>query len=177
MSVLRKVKALITGERQDLQTGEVIGRLPGHYERPDPTPLAPPVGFKREPTLMEKIQLMMLKDRVQRLQDELGAESPEEAEDFEIDGEDLEPGSPYEFDRHEEELLERVAKAQARHIELQKKYPKHDFGPIPFTDEFPIEGVRGPTAPEGGAPAPVPAPAKGASGAAEPPPSEVPLTK
>lgn len=174
MEVLRKVKALITGERQDLQTGEVIGRLPGHYEVVDPTPMAPPIGYKREPTLMEKIQLMVMKEKIQRLQEHLGAETPAEAEDFDIgedDGHD--PSSPYEFERHEMELLERMEKMQRRHAELTAKYPGHNFGPMPFEAELAGEG----RSPSEGAPAPVPAAGTAAPAAAEPPPGSPPVAK
>lgn len=166
MQILRKLKALVNGERQDLQTGEIIGRLPGHYEVVDPTPLAPPVGYKREPTLMEKIQLMVMKEKVDQLRAELGAETPAEAEDFDIDDDDADPSSPYEFERHELELLEQIEKTQRRHAELSAKYPQHDFGPVPFAGEL---GGAGGTPPAEAAPAAVPAAQRAAPEGAEPP--------
>lgn len=167
MSIVGKFKALITGERQDLRTGEIYERLPGSHEAVDPTPMAPPIGFKREPTLMEKIQLMVLKEKVNRLQDELGAESPAEADDFDI-GEDDEhqPSSLYEFERHEVELLERMEKTQRRHAELVAKYPDHNWGPVPFQTEL---GGAGAKAPAEAAPA-APKPPEGASPGPEDPP-------
>lgn len=64
-------------------------------ERPDPTPMAPPVGYKRQPTMAEIIRQQI---QSQRLADEaraMGKETWEEADDFDI-GDDYDPTSPWE---------------------------------------------------------------------------------
>lgn len=164
LKLLHKLKPLLTGERADLATGEIIDVR--KYEQVDPVPMAPPVGYRREPSLMEKIQMMVLKDKVDRLQEELGAETAEEANDFDIDDEDdnTSPSSPHEFERHEVELLMAMEKLQAKEEALTEKY-----GPLdPATGKRGVRGAQPTAEPVQGAPK---APA-GPSAAASPPPSD-----
>lgn len=68
--------------------GEFVPRLnEAGQEVPDPTPLAPPIGFKREPPLHERIRAMVQHEFVQA---GLASthETLEEAEDFWIPNED-----------------------------------------------------------------------------------------
>lgn len=164
LDLLRKLKPLVTGERQDLATGEVVDIQ--RHEKVDPVPMAPPVGYRREPSLMEKIQMMVLKDKVDRLQAELGADTPEEAEDFDVEDAEYpsDPVSPHEFERHEYELLEAMEK-----LENKRKAWEAKYGP---QEPQASGGAAGGTPPAGGASAPVPAPAKGAPAGASPPPSD-----
>jgi len=62
-------------------------------EKPDPRPLAPPVGYIKQPSMWEQVREMVRRE----LSDaavEVGAESFEEADDFEVG--DFDPRSPYE---------------------------------------------------------------------------------
>lgn len=151
MLSLRKLKNLVTGERADLVTGEIVEIQ--RHEIVDPTPMAPPVGYKREPSLMEKIQMMVLKDKVDRLQQELGAETAEEAEDFDIgEDEEFQPSSPHEFERHEYELLEAMEKLNAKKAAWAAKYgPPADEGGVGGNPPTEAAGATGgvPKAPEG----------------------------
>lgn len=64
-------------------------------EIPDPIPMAPPVGYKRAPTMVEIIRQQI---QGQQLADEarkMGKESWEEADDFNV-GDDYDPSSPWE---------------------------------------------------------------------------------
>lgn len=63
-------------------------------EIPDPTPVAPPVGYNRQPTMVEHIRAMVQGELLRRAAEESGAETFEEADDFDIPGD--EPFSPYE---------------------------------------------------------------------------------
>lgn len=83
-------------ERYSNQSGEreldELGR-----EIPDPTPMQPPVGYKRAPTLAEQIRAMVRSEKLRQEVEAAGAESFEEADDFEV-GDDFEQErtSPYE---------------------------------------------------------------------------------
>lgn len=63
----------------------------------DPTPLAPPVGYFRQPSLTEQIRQMVLSERLRQEAEAAGMESFEEADDFDV-GDDFDPTSPYEQD-------------------------------------------------------------------------------
>lgn len=68
--------------RLDPKTGEFISVMsPEGYEIPDPTPMAPPVGFKRQVPLHERIRAMVQHEylRARALEE---VETPEEADDF-----------------------------------------------------------------------------------------------
>lgn len=80
-------------------------------EVPDPVPVAPPLGYRREPSLAERIRSMVQHELW--MQGNATAETFEEANDFE-DDEFGNAESPYEFDE-DAELEQRLA------IEAQKK--------------------------------------------------------
>lgn len=63
---------------------------------PDPTPVAPPVGYVRQPSLAEQIRTMVRSERLRLEVEAAGAETFEEADDFEV-GDDYDPDSPYEM--------------------------------------------------------------------------------
>lgn len=68
---------------------------PQGREVPDPTPMAPPIGYKRTPSLAEQIREMVRSERLAMEAAAAGFESFEEADDFEV-GDDFDPSSPYE---------------------------------------------------------------------------------
>lgn len=105
--------------------GEVVPLLDEYgREIPDPTPMAPPVGFVRRPPLHERIRAMV-QDEFARLRSAEEVESFEEADDFVIPGEDgddpregrfaLQPGfeweENYEPPRDFREMRERLVAA------------------------------------------------------------------
>lgn len=61
----------------------------------DPTPIAPPLGYKKSPTIAEQIRTMIQGERLRQEAEAAGYESFEEADDFEV-GDDFDPRSPYE---------------------------------------------------------------------------------
>lgn len=65
------------------------------HEVGDPIPVAPPVGLTRRPTMAEQIQTMIRREMSNRAQAE-GFETFDEAEDFDIDDDPLDPRTPYE---------------------------------------------------------------------------------
>ncbi|AZL83004.1 hypothetical protein [Apis mellifera associated microvirus 42] len=66
-------------------------------EKPDPTPIAPPIGYKRQPSLAEQIRNMVRSERLAMEAAAAGYGTFEEEDDFDT-GEDLDPRSPYEID-------------------------------------------------------------------------------
>lgn len=70
-------------------------------ETPDPTPMAPPIGYKKQPSIWEQQREMIRQIRLQEHDD--GMETFEEADDFDVD-DDFEPSTPFEkgFDPVEE---------------------------------------------------------------------------
>lgn len=64
-------------------------------EIPDPTPMAPPVGYKRAPTMVEIIRQQIQGEKLAQAAREMGKETWEEADDFDV-GDDFDPSSPWE---------------------------------------------------------------------------------
>jgi len=64
------------------------------HEIMDPTPVSLPAGFKRPETLAEQVQ-RLVRNQVSQEAHKAGAETFEEAEDFDIEDE-IDPSTPYE---------------------------------------------------------------------------------
>lgn len=81
----------------------------------DGTPMAPPIGYRKQPSLSDQIRAMVRSEKLRLEVESAGAESFEEADDFDV-GDDYDPRSPYEevFDPTPiEELKRRQAAAKA----------------------------------------------------------------
>lgn len=94
------------------ETGELIQDERG-AEILDPTPVAPPIGYKRQPSMVEHIAAMVRSERLRQEAEAAGAETWEEADDFDV-GDDYDPGSPYEgdFDPIDQDALRAAIDAQ-----------------------------------------------------------------
>lgn len=84
----------------DPVTGEVFdhkGRrlTAGGAEVPDPSVIAPPIGFVRQPPLHELIRQMVRSEQLAQEALAAGAETFEESDDFDVE-DDPDPTSPYE---------------------------------------------------------------------------------
>lgn len=64
-------------------------------EQVDSVPMAPPVGFKPQPSMIENIRALVRSESLRHAAETAGFETFEEAEDFDV-GDDIEPSSPYE---------------------------------------------------------------------------------
>lgn len=111
-------------------------------EKPDPTPMAIPIGFERPPTLAEQVARLVRNERLQAALSASGRETFEEANDFDV-GDDFDPSSPYEENFHgkwdEEVKLEAERnKREAEAAEARKKAIKRPKGSS-FEEEVPIE--------------------------------------
>lgn len=71
-------------------------------ERPDSRPVAPPVGYKKQPTMVDHVRALVAR-QLSELAAASGHESFEEANDFEV-GEDSDPETAYEVAGYEGEL-------------------------------------------------------------------------
>jgi len=75
------------------------------HEIPNPTPMQPPVGYRKQPTLAEQMRQMIRMASHEAAQ--MGAETEEEANDFDV-GEDMEPHSPWESDFEPDPALDHM---------------------------------------------------------------------
>lgn len=66
----------------------------GRYH-PDPTPIAPPVGYQRSPSISEQIRTMVRSEALRQAADAQGFDTFEEADDFDV-GDDYDPRTPFE---------------------------------------------------------------------------------
>lgn len=64
-------------------------------EIPDPTPIAPPVGFVKTKSLAEQIREMVRSERLRAEVEAQGMETFEEADDFDVEEDDPLPFTPY----------------------------------------------------------------------------------
>lgn len=90
---------------------------PDGREIPSSVPVAPPVGYKKQPSMVEMVREMVRSERLRQEVAAAGAETFEEAEDFDVGDEPDMASTPYEndFDPPLSELL------QAGSQELAKK--------------------------------------------------------
>lgn len=65
-------------------------------EVPNPTPVAPPVGFVKAPSMVDHLRAMVRSELLRREVVAAGVESFDEADDFEIADDPLDPSTPYE---------------------------------------------------------------------------------
>lgn len=65
-------------------------------EIPDPVPRAPPVGFRRELSMAERVRRMVRSETLALEAERAGYESFAEADDFDVDDEMADPETPYE---------------------------------------------------------------------------------
>lgn len=65
-------------------------------ELPDPVPMSPPVGYRREPTLGEMIQQFVRSEQLRAQAEAEGFDTFEEADDFDIPDDPLDPLTPWE---------------------------------------------------------------------------------
>lgn len=66
-------------------------------EIPDPVPVAPPLGYVKQPSMVEHIRQMIRSEKLRLEAEQAGMESFEEADDFEVE-DDPEAFSPYEWE-------------------------------------------------------------------------------
>lgn len=118
-------------------------------EIPDPTPMQPPLGYKRQPPLHELIREMVRSEKLAQEAAAMGAETFEEAEDF-GDDED-EPYSQYEtelLDGFIEDNL-RAGRIRADENGLPTFYPEKPLKAGADADPKPAEPTPKPSPEQG----------------------------
>lgn len=65
-------------------------------EMPNSTPVAPPVGFVKAPSMVDHLRAMVRSELLRREVVAAGVESFDEADDFEIADDPIDPSTPYE---------------------------------------------------------------------------------
>lgn len=113
-------------------------------EHPDPTPMAPPIGYKRQPSLFDQVRDMVRNAQLQNDLAAQGVETMEEADDFDV-GDDYDPRSPFEVDFDPGDNLtplERAARVPADPPEAEER-------PVAPTQKKPAKKPAPPPEPEG----------------------------
>lgn len=113
-------------------------------EIPDPVPMAPPIGYIKQPSMVEHIRSMVRSEQLRMAAEAGGAETFEEADDFDI-GEDELPGTPWEADFEPVSELKRRAAAEES---------GGSGGTPPPVSEPPAPGARSEEPPQAPAPQP-----------------------
>lgn len=121
-----------------------VGRLDDFgREIPDGRPMAPPIGYKRTPSLSEQIRDMVQSERLAQELASTGAETFEESEDFDV-GDDVDPHSPWEQYFEPTELAELQANYEAARAANQPPPPE----PGPKAPEPPAAAGAAPQGPK-----------------------------
>lgn len=81
-------------DEDGVQTTSGLGKDGKEY--PDPVPTAPPIGYQNPPDLMTMIRTMIQSERYQTALANEGLETFEEADDFEIEDDPVDPLTEYE---------------------------------------------------------------------------------
>lgn len=87
----------------------------------DPTPMQPPLGYRKTPSLSEQIAQQVRIAHLKILEDQSVSETDDEADDFEV-GDDYEPLSKYENDH-----VPTLAKLKARAKEINDQIREHNL--------------------------------------------------
>lgn len=114
--------------------GEIINEIsPDGLESPDPTPLDPPLGYNRTPSLADQIREMIRSEKLAMEAHEAGFDSFEEDDDFDIADGDFDPRTPYEnnFDPSIKDIHEAVAEHASQEQSKEKSKPAK---PAPVTE-------------------------------------------
>lgn len=112
------------------------------HELPDATPIAAAIGYTRQPSLAEQIRQMVRSERLAQEAAAMGAETFEEADDFEVgDPADFLPGTPYEQDFDPVPVSE--LKARKKKAEEAEAAPP----PEPNSEKKPTGGDQPPVPP------------------------------
>jgi len=126
--------------RVDPETGEVFSNLDAERsEQLDGTPVAPPIGYQKQPSMHEIMRQFIASERLRQDAEANGFDTPEEADDFDVgDDDEIRRTTQYELDADPEYLAAR-ADLIDRHNNPDK-YKEEDT-----TDDNGGEGVKTPS--------------------------------
>lgn len=66
------------------------------YEVLDPTPIAPPIGYKKSPSMFDLVRQQIRSEKLAQEAREQGLETFDEADDFDIPDDPVDPNTPFE---------------------------------------------------------------------------------
>lgn len=141
-----------------ISVGEYVAKLLGRRTTDDgreivsSVPVAPPIGYQKQPSMIEHIRNMVRSEQLRQAAEEAGAESFEEADDFDIEDDPFPVGSS-EFDESD---LEPIIRQDPPTRPAQGDEPA---APEEVLDAAPPEATP-PAAPRAAAPEPSTAPAR-----------------
>lgn len=106
------------------------------YEEPDPTPRTLPVGYKARsgPTLHERIRQQLNQERTLERMRAAGIETPEEANDFEVEDDPSEPLTQHELADFEGTARRLVSEGVVRVGNSPQADPRKAEGEIPVPE-------------------------------------------
>lgn len=92
----------------------------GRYERPDPRPMAIPIGMERPESLQEKMRRLIRDEAVNMQLAQGGVETFEEADNFNIPDDPIDPSTPYEEDFDPHGMIAREQEVRAGFVDEPK---------------------------------------------------------
>lgn len=118
----------------------------------DPTPLAPPIGYKKQPSMVELVRDMVRSERLRQEAENAELETFEESEDFDVPEDAGMPASPWANDFDPSVKDAELALAQEKRMRDERRKERFEY----FEDRAAFQESR-----KGGAGGPPPAKAEG----------------
>lgn len=119
------------------------GINPAGQEVPDPVPMAPPIGYKKQPSMVEIVRDMVRGEKLRLEALEAGSETFEESEDFDVGDEnaiELRSGYENDFDPPLVEIAKEVeiARKSAANAPPDKTASPPTQPTVPASDGHPL---------------------------------------
>lgn len=111
---------------------------------PDPVPIAPPIGYKRQPTMVEIVRNAVRSERLKLEAEIAGFETFDESEDFDVGDMDEMPRSQHEWEGQPTIAEMRQAVADHKAAEAARKPKDGGGGDPPADKQKPGEAPGGP---------------------------------
>lgn len=165
MALVKRVKAavknyfLLDKNVRVAPDGEVVPRRDAlGRELLDPVPVAPPVGWFKQPSMFDQVRDMVRGEHLRMYAEAQGAETFDEANDFDVE-DDLHPVSPYEAEfeplqdlqaRRQSEFREQFLKErEARYIARKRREWKSEDDVVRSSPGMPLPPEPRPSPPTG----------------------------
>lgn len=144
MKIAEKVKGVFRRRPRQIELEEYLAKLKAKGLHPDgtavldPRPMAPPIGYIRQPSLVDQIREMVRSEHLARAAMAAGKETFEEADDFDIDDEyDMQSPWENEFDPPVVEIYEAGRQVLAEKAKAEKEPPAPPAKPKAKAKEAP----------------------------------------
>lgn len=142
MHVIDKLKGKLRRRPKQLELEDYLEKLsrkglhPDGTQVLDPTPLAPPIGYKKHPSMVEIVRDMVRRERLAAEAEAAGMETFEEADDFDVGDEPelMRSGWENDFDPPLVELIE-----AGRQVVAERERAASATPPAPAPERPPSE--------------------------------------